>query len=229
MTTRYIEDLRGLYKGKEIWVLGCGPSLDAFPENFFDNKISIACNWAFIAFPNCTYLVNYHLDQTNFIRKYTPEVAEKWILWAPPEDPKNSEWVPQFNLIYMSRSIKGNSKEDFDGAVKAIMRGQPYKYVDKNTIAHPAIQAAAIMGAKKITLVGCEHRATKDKYHAQKRGLWAFYKEIPGHGHIDPKTGEPAMFRQGECVDGTVWFVEAFKRYGVEVRRYYHTTGYEEI
>jgi len=26
--TRFIEDLRGKHQGEEIWVLGCGPSLD---------------------------------------------------------------------------------------------------------------------------------------------------------------------------------------------------------
>ncbi|GAH04969.1 unnamed protein product, partial [marine sediment metagenome] len=54
---RWIEDLHNIHKGEEIWVLGCGPSLDDFPDNFFDEKyrIAISVSWSMVAFPNCTY------------------------------------------------------------------------------------------------------------------------------------------------------------------------------
>lgn len=228
MSERRVEDLRNKYKGEEIWVLGCGPSLDEYPDDFFDNKISVACNLSMLAFPNCTYFVNYHTWTTDFIRKYllkySPEFADKWILWFQPEDKKWNEWVPQFNPIIMDRYRKGCTEEKFNEAVKAIMDGKPCKYVDNTTIAHVGIQVAAILGARKITLVGCEHKAIAGKRHAQKRGMWIFYK--------DKETLEPypRTAKVGRMMRlGTFWFAEAFKRYGIEVMRYSFNEGYEEI
>ncbi|GAH46312.1 unnamed protein product, partial [marine sediment metagenome] len=47
---------------EEIWILGCGLSLDDFPDDFFDyneddpeSRIAIAVSWSMVAFPNCTY------------------------------------------------------------------------------------------------------------------------------------------------------------------------------
>jgi len=50
MKYRYLEDFRDKHKGEEVWVLGRGPSLDDYPPNFFEDKISIAVMYAYVAF-----------------------------------------------------------------------------------------------------------------------------------------------------------------------------------
>jgi len=66
---RFIEDLHNVHKGEEIWVLGCGPSLDDFPDDFFDEKyrIAIAVSWSMMAFPNCTYMA-FSQKQENHLK-----------------------------------------------------------------------------------------------------------------------------------------------------------------
>ncbi len=221
---RFIEDLRNKYKGEEIWVMGTGPSLDDFPDNFFDNKISIACNWAFVAFQNCTYFLNYHIAHSDFIRKYLSHLTHKWLLWFPPEDKLNHEWVDkQRDMILVQRDVTGVVEENFDKAVDAIMRGKPYKYLASGTMVHGAIQVAAVLGAAKITLVGCEHRARPDQGHAGKRGMRIFYQESPpGLQSYSTALNEVMLL-------GTNRLVEAFKRHGIEVMRYYFDKGYEKI
>jgi len=181
--------------------------------------------------------------------------TDKWILWFPPEDKLNHEWVDQQrDMILMQRCVRGMTKKDFDGAVDAIMNEKPYRYVDKGTIIHTGIQAAAILGASKITLVGCERQAAPGKGHAQKRGMWIFYQDVPSKSleelgpdwvanarrAYEAKYGPEVMryyFEEGGREDpsgivarlGTVWLARAFKRHGVRMMRYYFDKGYEEI
>lgn len=223
MTARYLEDLRDSYKGKEIWVLGCGPSLDDYPDDFFDDKVSIALNWAFIAFPSCTYLLDYHKDVSDFIRKYIPEFTRKFIVWFPQQDSS----MPYEDLIIMQRRVRECAQGDFDAAVRAIMNGEACEYVDTGTILHGGIQAAAILGATKITLAGCELTSTPEKDHAQRRSMWIHYQDYPLCFSILPTLPKPPDLRNPGC--GLLWLTNAFKGYGIEVRRFYFDKGYEKI
>ena len=225
--TRRIEELRDKYKGEEIWVIGSGPSLDDFPENFFDDKVSIAVNWAFIAFENCTYFLNYHIAHSDFIRKHLSHLTHKWLLWFPPEDKLNHEWVSkQRDMIIVQRDPTGVIEENFDKGVDAIMSGKPFKYLASGTMAHGAMQAAAVLGAAKITLAGCEHRAKPYQGHARKRGMWIFYQDSL---LARQKTESYSTALNEVMILGTNRLAKAFKRHGVKMVRYYFGKGYEEI
>lgn len=223
ITRRFIEELRNRHKGKEIWVMGTGPSLDDFPDDFFDDKVSIALNWAFVAFQNCAYFMNYHMNVSDFIRKYMPRFTNRWILWYPPQDKS----MPYHDLIIMQRRVRECAKGDIDEAVRAIMNGEACEYVDTGTILHGGIQVAAILGATKITLAGCELTSTPDKDHAQKRGLWIFYQDYPLCFSILPSLPKPPPYRNPGL--GLLWLAKAFESYGIEVRRFYFDKGYEKI
>ena len=112
--------------------------------------------------------------------------------------------------------------------------------ISMRSILHYGIQCAAILGAQKITLVGCEARTTKHSHHAQKRGMHQAYAKIqqkkkvfPKDGtvgitySIDHQTGKTKRFFQHRV--GTELLTEAFAPFGIEVRRYYHKKGYEDI
>jgi len=67
MSYRFIEEFRDKYrrspysqKGEEIWIIGPAPSLDDYPKDFFDDKISIAVNYAYLAFPRATFFFTNH-------------------------------------------------------------------------------------------------------------------------------------------------------------------------
>lgn len=51
-----ITELKDIYQRKTIWIVGIGPSLDDYPKDFFDDKISIGLNYAFKKF-DCTYMM----------------------------------------------------------------------------------------------------------------------------------------------------------------------------
>jgi len=164
---------------------------------------------------------------SDFIRKYMLRFTNRWILWYPPEDRTKDEWIPQHDLIIMQRRVRECAKGDANEAVRAIMNGEPCEYVDTGTILHGAIQAAAILGASKITLAASDFQPTPDKDHAQKMGMWVFYQDYPLSFPIMSSLAKPPPYRDVPL--GLTWLVEAFKRHGVEVARYWFNKGYEKI
>lgn len=221
MKIRYLEeDFRDKHDGEEIWVIGCGPSLDDVPDGFFKDKISIALNWAFVAFPECTYLHWYHSIFTDFVRNGNPELFKRCILLLPAERMDTPDGLGEYKIypIWMKWRGWGCTQKRIEEQAKAVIEKQHAGY-EGDCIGHTAIWASFIMGAKRVILVGCEQtwRQIKSNIHAQKRGLSDHYK-IRSEYQINER-----------YETGLKWIVGAFKKYGKEVTRYYHGKGYEEI
>ncbi|GAH32284.1 unnamed protein product, partial [marine sediment metagenome] len=68
------EDIRDKYKNEEIYIVGRGPSLDDFPDDFFDNKIMITVNDAYLAVPitEDIYISGMHAAILDSLQKTEP-------------------------------------------------------------------------------------------------------------------------------------------------------------
>lgn len=231
-----IENLRDKFAGQEIWVLASGPSLEDIPDDFLttpESKISIAVKEAGIVFPDCTYNIwpfRAREVQTYLGKGILPKVNEripweKFIFTLRKSDVNN--WLgSQCTLPTYMRYTKGGTIERLGGMCASIVEKKPCMYWGVGTIAHLAIAAAAIMGASKISLVGCEHGVTGDKDYAQSRGMSGFSgfqnKNVgPYHG----------VWMDGYVLmrTGTNFLANFFKDHGVEIVRYYHGRGYERV
>lgn len=53
---KYIDELKGIHKGHDIYIIGSGPSLQYYEPSFFLNKICIGINYAH-KFVQCEYTV----------------------------------------------------------------------------------------------------------------------------------------------------------------------------
>lgn len=237
---RFIEDFRDKHKGREIWILGSGPSLDDFPDDFFNEKISIAINWSIIAFPQCTYWHGHHESCREYLRDEKPEFLPKSIILLPfshykEEGPERFFGKLKDKPIWMRwRDIRPIPKKAIEQAVECIMAKEGGDcFRASMTVTHTAIEAAVVLGAKKVTLVGCEHKST-DQTHAQRRGMAGLYRMSPAYfrGHFPDwgqKPGDPRV------TQGTQWLAELFGKHGIEIRRYYfrdtefYKKGYEKI
>lgn len=230
--TRFVEDLRDIYKDKEIWIIGTGKSLDDFPITFFDDKIYITLNWSIIPFPNCTYWHGHHELYRDYLRERL-ELLEKSILLYPFPGPfapgtRTTDPVAYFGdltsvPIWMKfHDIRPIPKIAFEETVKGIIEKKDVvRYHASMSVAHTGIEVAAILGAKKITLAGCEHKAFDN-----------------GKGrpikHEFPKR-YPNYSRDLRIIDGTCWLAELFGEHGIEIERYYNADteyykqGYEII
>lgn len=254
---RYLEDLNiDKLKGKEFWIVGLGPSLDDYPDNFFEGKIAIGLNTAFVAFPHLTYFLTG--DQgplPGFMIETAPGLVKRtiWVLDQEPslkyiDHPRIPAPDTEFgeykdDLIYTTRKVISPALvEVFKKALPPIIedvmqRKQPWHLILLRTCAHYAILCAAYLGAKEITLVGCEAKSTEHSFHAQKRGLHdAHAKMQPGQKENGTAEKTYSIEYQTGTMDhlisfrvGTELLAEALAPYGVVVRKYYYGKGYEDI
>ena len=249
---KLVEDLRDIHKNKEIWIVGTGPSLDNFPDDFFcekkedgkilePEKITIALNWSILVFPKSTYWHACHPETVLWMKKNHPEVLKKSFTLLPMV-PFRGHFRKKKLTEEISLNLLGEHKDDpvylrwhwivgnrprfmelLPGTIKAIIAGKDCRYIALGTCIHYAIQIAVIIGSKKITLVGCELKADKDRIHARSRGLLEPYPTYTRKGF------NMYVRRFGRLRLGIELLAKSFKPYGIEIQRYYYKSGYEAV
>ncbi len=235
---KHLEDLRDKHKGEEIWVIGAGPSLDNFPINFFKNKICIGVNWVFSTFfdigdnekkfsSRIFYSVHAHRMPLDWMAKYKPHLLEMCIVPLSPSRMRGMAWWEDYDdPYYMKWGLRGGqgiraSRPEIRNMIKRIMRKRPCSYVIAGTTLHWGISAAAVLGAKKIYLVGAEHRGGRMCKHGS---LYVREKDQSHKPSRMKKHGPKKLWGTG-----TKCFADALKAYGVEMVRYYHGKGEQAI
>ncbi|MCW4051200.1 MAG: hypothetical protein NWE89_15865 [Candidatus Bathyarchaeota archaeon] len=232
---KFIESRRGIYPDREIWVFATGPSLDDIPDDFLQvdermdcdppvPKICIAVKEAAIAFPDCTFNMftfrDYALRHIYLSRGMVPHNFRKFIFSIRKIDRENYFGKQAAQAIYM-RYSQGGTVGMMKGVCDSIIAGTSTNYCGVCTITHLAIEAALVMGATRISLVGCDHGTIKGKLRAQKRGIsrgWAWNRPSP--------SGAPGYANMRA---GTNFLADYFRGYGIEIARYYHGKGYEPV
>jgi hypothetical protein len=232
MKFRDLGHLRDRHRGEEIWILGRGPSLDDYPENFFNGKVTIAINWAFLAFPDSTYYYSFHAATPAWVAKNWPAKFNRCIIGcrhgSGPKDGQSrgryggSGKVPSYAKVIVGTGL---NRDRFKMSVERLIAKESSVLTDSITTLHTAIQAAIVLGAVKITLTGCELVMREGRFHAQSSWLSA--------------AGEKKLLRKRRkwiqkkffpnSRRGLEWLVEICKPYGIEIVRYYYKKGYEQI
>ncbi len=230
---RYIENLRGAYAGREIWVLATGPSLDDLPRDFLavdetiepdesgnrPPKVSIAVKEAGLVFPGCTYNIwpfrDYPLRHIYFPRHMINLPFNRFIFSIRKTDRENYYGRQSAKATYL-RYVQGGTIQLMKGMCDAIVAGNSSVYYGVGTIAHLAMAAALVMGASRVSLVGCDHGAINGKIRAQS------IKGGYGWGNADMRPYENMRV-------GTNFLANYFKEHNVEFLRYYHGKGYEKV
>lgn len=221
---RSVERLRNKYKGKEIWILGTGPSMDDYPDDFFDDKISIGVKMNVKIFPNCTHhIASIGQKAVQRFLRGKPEVLKKMILVMRTQPPFSPDWVPgkyRKQPVYMwdwrINVRRPQQAALIPEAIKRISHKQSSAYPHDDNIAHLAIQAAVILGAKKITLVGCED---KGFYAERYRGFYSNKRYGPNvsRERLKKKWASGVRHRKANRM-----FAKTLKRYGITLALYHH-------
>ena len=258
---RHIEDLRDIYSGEEIWVVGCGPSIGDFPKGFFDDKIFIGLNEAYLLFPNCTFNCSIHGHIWDDVKQNHPALLEKLILcypqftdelakthkaWQGSNEKYAHDWrlnwiedcgdKPIYMKWYDSHPFPpiDEIKKRLKIVVESIVNKVPTIYPSLNTVSHAGIQAAMILGARKITLAGCDEASSKDGTHTYVEIFNSFPPEWNAKNEV--AAGLLASERQGNMGSwyiraryGTGCLVEVFGSYGFDIQKYFIGEGYRRI
>lgn len=231
----FIKDLRDKYLGKEIWVIGTGKSLDDFPKNFFKDKISIALNGAIYKYPDATFWLSFHKVWMEKAMQENPNIFSKTI-------------IPYFYENYLGEGgsvlgemsnipfwiflppIKIKNKLIMEEGVKKsinsiINKEENMFFIEHGTVAHSGISSACVMGANRITLVGCEHKQYANQNKYADVGI-----SYPENEKKNPWVSDDVLLNYTTGI-----FAKTLAIYGVKVMRYYNSDtnfykkGYVEI
>jgi len=231
---KYIEDIRDKHKGEEIWVIGAGPSLDDYPIDFFEDKICVGMNWVFTTFidigdniekfkSHAFYSVHEHKKEPDWIANHMPDLLNNCFLLLPSSRRAGMVWwedysdQPYYDYPYHMKwgEVGGlgvsASEQDFTTMAKCITDKEGRcSYVCNGTTLHWAIGAAAVLGAKKVYVVGGEAKGGWMKKHG------SFYPNIYPLGlELD----------MGHWRLGTKCLAKVFKPHGIEIVFYYYGKG----
>lgn len=157
------------FKGRDIYVIGSGSSLDYVDKSFFDQKITIGAN-RIHEYIDCLFLVLTH-------RPFIEEACNHSIVIASEFDcadfskKKNDQPGISYTFRHYDRSVL-----DFE-KIKRIHAGTDTVHTGKSTI-HACIHISAMMGAKNIILCGHDCVFIDGKSHIGNYGEY----NRPYHG-----------------------------------------------
>ena len=229
----FVESLRDMHRGKHIWIIGTGKSLDDFSDKFFNNKVSIGINGAIFKYPNSTWWFGHHEPWREYLRDERPDLLNKAIFCYPFPGtfPHNTTRIPEDFFgeltsipywLYFRDSTVMSKKEMKTPICDIINKKQIIPFRACKTVLHIAMEIAFLMGASKITLVGCENRK---------------FENQDSHGDVGREY--PWNYNWGAqhpiVREATKWLADLLIEEGVDTKRYYnsntefYTKGYEEI
>lgn len=228
---RFIEEQRDWYHNQDIWVIGSDPNLDHYPDNYFQDKVSIAITISCVAFPNSTYFLSGDSRVLSAIKSARPDYLKKCIIplvYSKPSPRIKSQqhipWWEDYGLdpIYLKvvrgKSIVDHTQKDWERMAHQIFDGDQVEFIALHTSLDFGIEVAAVLGASRIVLVGCSHRTTKYRSYACKRGMWIFLPQNiyrPFEMPRDYQTGEVRGY--ANMKEDTIRLKVLFEKYGIDI------------
>lgn len=173
-----VSELYNLYPGSDIYVIGTGTSLRAFPVSVLENKITIGLNMAWKTVP-VRYGITIHpeLSIPEFLPEEQPRPEITWLtkyektkgLVSPDQFKYAEENFYFFDTEGRVNTQPPNRPPDTGRVLDWVLSPTDNKLYLWTSIAQAGVNLAANMGAKNIFLVGCDNCALLDNHHAHKQ------------------------------------------------------------
>lgn len=217
-----IEEIRDKHKGEAVFIIGSGPSLDTYPDDFVDNKISITLHMAYMKFPNTTYTHITEADRIQWFKKFHLAFFNSQGLYCNPLFPlvspnsilKNIKMKsPPYLLKYSPKRLKFKNVED---EVESAYTGKKFRYHSNSTCLHTGIWCAIILGFKTINIIGCDFSDNKGKHYCSTANV------------SDTRARSPEFFEDAyqKMNNYTNEIVEISKKYGIKINRFLNYEDY---
>lgn len=216
-----LSELRDVYRGQDIYIVGTGPSTNIFPFEFLQGKICLSLNDAYKMHPAITPIALMHHE-----------------VYAHTDKQDPSSFHPYFqNIKYPI--VKGSSRKkkevvDWDNPryyyydwsldIRDIWsmtkRTEYLYYTPEGCSLHAALQIAWILGAVNIFVIGCDSREIGGKHYAlyDKNGI-----------RDNQKLKGGVERNYDSYVEGTLIVQEFLRRKGVRVFNLSSMVGYHLI
>src|SRR3990167_328057 len=148
-----ITGLKGKEQGKEIYVMGSGPSMDKIDPESLRDKITIGCNRIHKRFP-CSYIVHIH-------QIFAEDIPKESIPVMSEHDA--GYFLHLNNLDRSFYFFKHYSNHDHSIDYRSL--DEDDKLVVGSSVIHSAIHLAHYLGASKIIILGHDCKSEGAKTH----------------------------------------------------------------
>ena len=173
-----VRSLYGRHQDETIYVVGSGASMRVFPADFLAGKVTIGLNMAWKAVP-VTYGITIHPD-LNIPEFMDGEEPQPEITWITKLD-KSRKFLETEQLAHALEHFlffRNDGQANTSNKSEPSNAGRILDWVKKPTddylyvwssIAQPAVNLAANMGAKHIVMVGCDNCDILGNHHGHKQ------------------------------------------------------------
>ncbi len=163
-----IRELRDVFAGQDIYILGSGPSLNVFPLDFLDDKICLSLNDAYKAHPAIGPIAFMHHqvyahsgpDETSPYHPHLKNIKYPIVKAFGRDRAEIVDWDnPYFYYCDFSHDISNiwSLRKDTDQLV----------YMREGSSLQAALQLCWIMGASTIFTIGCDSRTLGGLHYAK--------------------------------------------------------------
>lgn len=168
---KMVEEVRDRHPGEIIYAAGAGVSMDKYPLDFFKDSVVVGVNFVFSVFLDVgdglekfkyrkLYSVHYHREPADWLVRWKPDFLKNCFFVTHPEaDRKRLTFWKDYNddPYWMTNAGTGHHRilKDLPPMAKCIMEKKGIcGYIIGGTTLHWAIEAAVVLGAKKVRIVG---------------------------------------------------------------------------
>ena len=167
-----IEIIRNRHFGETMYIYGSGPSLDSYPKNFLDDKLSMSLHMAYMKYKNPTYAHITESDRIEWFKVNHLDFFKTQGIYCDPLFPLIPLDIALKDIDVMAKPyyLKYNPLKlqlsNIPKEVQAAFLGSDYRYRSNNTCLHNAIWASIILGCKNIKLIGCDFASKGGKHYS---------------------------------------------------------------
>jgi len=160
-----LRELRDVYLGQDIYIVGSGPTASLFPMEMLRDKIVLGLNDAYKIHPAVTPIAFLHHEiyahaGDNQLAPYHPNFERIKYPIVKRSGMDRSAGLPYDHPMY----YVFDWSHDIENLSKMTKDTDALYYTPEGCSLHAALQACWIMGAKNIFIIGCDSRTFGDKH-----------------------------------------------------------------
>lgn len=216
-----LKDLRDVYAGQEIYIVGSGPTANMFPMDFLEDKICMSLNDSFKIHSAITPIALMH-HQTYTREGKTPDaplhphvdgIKYPVVKGTGKTKAENVDWDNPYYYYF-------DWNHDIEQIYEMSKSTDHLYYTPEGCSLHAALQLGWIMGAKTLYTIGCDSTTLGGKHYAQ-------YDKNKFRDDEVLKRGQTRNY--DSYVKGTLIVQDFLKRKGVRVLNLSPIVGYHMV
>lgn len=162
-----LRELRDVYLGQDIYIVGSGPSINLFPMDFLRDKVCLSMNDCYKVHPAITPIALMHhqlyahagQDRSAPYHENFKNIKYPIIKATGRDKVEKVDWDHPYFYYY-------DWSHDIESIWMLTKETDQLIYMQEGCALHAALQICWIMGARNVFTIGCDSRTLGGKHYA---------------------------------------------------------------